>query len=117
MKLVSILCAAYKDVDSKKKQGVSKKSTYGCRSVFLAIDSLASADTKDIFKRFRSIAEAQSYIMHSIVPSFAKAISGYFRVEIFFEPEPLVSLLQLVSVTNEEGCFPARTDFQVCCDA
>ena len=34
-------------------------------------------------------------------------------MEISFEPEPLVSLLQLVSITNEKGCFPARTDFQV----
>jgi len=77
VKVVSNLCAAYKGADSKKKQGVSKKSTYGCRSVFLAIDSSASADTKDIFKRFRSIAEARSYIMHPTVPSFAKAISRY----------------------------------------
>jgi len=77
VKFVSILSAAYKDADSKKKQGVSKKSTYGCRSVFLAIDSLASADTKDIFRRFISIAEARSYIMHPTVPSLAKGISRY----------------------------------------
>lgn len=71
-------CAAYKDADSKKKQGVSKKATYGCRSVFLAIDSYASADLEDPeFKRFRSISAARSYLMHPTVPSFAKSISRY----------------------------------------
>lgn len=66
------MCAAFKDAESKKKQGVSKRNTYGCKSVFVAIQSYATAD---IMQKFETIAQARNYLMHPTVPVLAKAIS------------------------------------------
>lgn len=70
-----LTCAAFKDAESKKKHGVSKNKTYGCKCVFIAIESSASADNQDSMKKFPNISEARNYLMHPTVPTLAKAIS------------------------------------------
>ncbi|KAG0562111.1 hypothetical protein KC19_9G119100 [Ceratodon purpureus] len=66
---------AFKDAESKKKQGVSKKNTYGCKAFFVALESSASADTQHEMKRFETIAKARNFVMHPTVPTLSKAIS------------------------------------------
>lgn len=69
-------CAGYKDAQAKKKQGITKNLPYGVKCIFVSIESRAAADLKSpTYRRYETIRDAQNYMMHPTVPSFAKSVS------------------------------------------